>query len=112
MYDYWPCDVVDVHDGDTIQFQADLGLDTSRKIWVRLNGVWSPELSDPGGHECRAGVFGRVVGTRWRIQTFKVGRTDKERLTFIRYVADVISLDGTFSLNKWIIENGYGRDHE
>lgn len=109
MYDYWPCQVLDVHDGDTIKFRADLGLDTWRDIWVRLRGVWSPELSAPRGIQCRDGVAERVsVDSLWRVRTRKVGRTDKEELSFIRYVADVMSLDQSFSLNSWIVASGYG----
>jgi endonuclease YncB( thermonuclease family) len=113
MYDYWPVKVLDVHDGDTIQFQADLGLDVQRTFWARLNGVWSPELHDPRGIECRDGVAAKVAEyPAWRVKTFKVGRTDKERMTFIRFVADVMTLDASFSLNAWIVANGYGSDHE
>lgn len=109
MYDYWPCEVRDVHDGDTIKFRVDLGLDTGRDIWVRLRNVWSPELSAPRGIECRDGVITIAPqGSVWRLRTFKQGKTDKELLTFIRYVADVSSLDGLFSLNSWIVERGWG----
>jgi hypothetical protein len=27
-------------------------------------------------------------------------------------VADVMTLDASFSLNAWIVANGYGSDHE
>lgn len=109
MYDYWPCNVLDVHDADTIKFDVDMGLDIHRHIWVRLNGVWSPELGEPYGAEYAIAVGKRVTGQQWRIRTFKVGLTDKERMTFVRYVADVESLDGLFSLNRWIVESGYGK---
>lgn len=109
MYDYWPCGVLDVHDGDTIKFDVDLGLETHRVIWVRLKDVWCPELSAPGGQVTRDAVAVMApAGSLWRLRTFKVGRTDKEALSFIRYIAGVTSLDGSFSLNAWIVESGYG----
>lgn len=109
MYDYWPCQVMEVHDGDTIKFRCDLGLDTERRIWVRLDGVWCPELSDPGGIKSREGVREMLMSQPdWRVRTQKVGRTDKERMSFIRYIAAVNSLDMEFSLNSWIISAGLG----
>lgn len=43
MYEYDA--LVDiVHDGDTVHVQLDLGINIWAKVWVRLDGINSPEL--------------------------------------------------------------------
>jgi hypothetical protein len=57
----YPGTVLEIHDGDVVRVQADLGFDTWRVLDVRLNGCNAIELSDPGDPEARdrlAGLLG------------------------------------------------------
>lgn len=109
MFDYWPADILDVHDGDTIYFRVDMGLDVDRRCWIRLKDVWCPELHEPGGPDAQVAVARMTAGKQWRIRTFKAGQEYKEKLSFIRFIGIVTTLDDSFSLNEWIVANGYGK---
>jgi endonuclease YncB( thermonuclease family) len=81
--------VVRVHDGDTYLFQLDQGMGDGRECWLRLRGIDTPELSQPGGLEARDFAAAQINGAREIIvQTFKTS-TGTDVMTFIRYVADV-----------------------
>lgn len=78
-----------VHDGDTFLLELDQGLGDGRECWLRLAGIDTPELSQPGGVDARdfvESVFSNAHEIV--VQTFK--RSSGEDVTsFIRYVADV-----------------------
>lgn len=81
--------VKDVHDGDTYRLLVDQGVGDARDLWVRLRGLDTWELSQPGGHEARDGVEAYLrSASNLVIQTFKT-RGGEDVTTFIRYVADV-----------------------
>ena len=44
MYEY-PCEVIDVYDGDTLTLQVDLGFRTFSKVKVRLLDIDTPEIT-------------------------------------------------------------------
>lgn len=46
-------EVLKVHDGDTVRVRLDLGFDTYRDVWVRIDGIDAPELKDVGGVSSR-----------------------------------------------------------
>jgi endonuclease YncB( thermonuclease family) len=50
--------VTTVHDGDTIDVQADLGFDETRYLRCRIWGINAPELSTNAGKEARAYATG------------------------------------------------------
>jgi len=52
MYEYFVT-VVDVHDGDTLTVDIDLGFRTWMRYNVRLHGLNCIELKDPGGQEAK-----------------------------------------------------------
>jgi endonuclease YncB( thermonuclease family) len=86
-------EVVRVHDGDTYLFRLDQGLGDRRECWLRLRGIDTPELSQPGGYEARDFAAAQINAAKEIvIQTFKTS-TGTDVMTFIRYVADVW-LDG------------------
>src|SRR5574338_1717535 len=71
---YPRCTVVDVHDGDTLFVDIDLGQDLwVRRRSVRLSGIAARELSEPGGKEARdflrswlpTGTLVSVESTGW-----------------------------------------------
>lgn len=91
------------HDGDTVTLALDHGkFPTSKTVTeaeLRLKGVFSPELSEPGGKE--AAEFTRTVllsAARIVAQTYKG--------SFARTIADVW-VDGQL-LADVIIEAGHG----
>jgi endonuclease YncB( thermonuclease family) len=43
----------DVHDGDTVTVVLDQGFGDTKRIKVRLLGVYAPELNETGGTDCR-----------------------------------------------------------
>lgn len=48
MFEY-RAEVLDVHDGDTVSLNADLGFSTFRKMRIRLLGINAPEMKLPDG---------------------------------------------------------------
>jgi endonuclease YncB( thermonuclease family) len=109
---------VDNHDGDTIKVNLDQGFgDIKENVNIRLMGVWAPELSQPGGVECRDFVrqwfADHDVNPRWNfiVTTARMKVADSEQMTFNRYVAVVTSLDGSDNLNldisAFVAKNGY-----
>lgn len=81
------------HDGDTYLFQLDQGLGDGRECWLRLKGLDTPELNQPGGPEARDFAHAKLAGAREIVvQTFK-NTAGTDVMSFVRYVADVW-LDG------------------
>lgn len=110
---------LDNHDGDTVQMVLDQGFGDTKLVDIRLLGVYAPELSEPGGKECKEFVAewfakNQAVGARWSfvVTTVRMKRTDKEQSTLSRYVAVITNLTTTSNLNaeisEFIHENGYG----
>lgn len=85
MYEY-RAQVIRVVDGDTIDFEIDVGFHISLRMRVRLRGVDTPEVrgpSRPQGLESAAFVREQLPEGRWvLLQTYKIGK-------FGRYIADV-----------------------
>lgn len=107
--------LVTVHDGDTITVVLDQGFGDWKRIKVRLLGVFAPELSQPGGPECRAFVqawMDEQKGPTWPLLVVTSRTADHETQTFDRYVCTVSNLTGTRCLNADVVDfiqaNGYG----
>lgn len=110
---------VDNHDGDNATMILDQGFYDTKRIEVRLNGVWAPELKQPGGPDCQVFVrnwfHSRLIKPRWNfvVWTTPMPRADRELKTLDRYVANITSMDPHDSLNSAIamycLERGYGR---
>lgn len=107
-----------VIDGDTIQAEIDKGMGDESHIEVRLFGVYAPESTQPGGPETREYVrdwFLNLPEAAWPfvVTTLRMKQTDREQMTFTRYVAMVTSLDGSRSLNAdvtaWLDQHDYPR---
>lgn len=105
--------VVEVHDGDTLKLDVDLGFSTHTYVWVRLKGVRAPELDSAIGPQARqellswlrAGAPDGLV----MVDTFQTAGSVKEireQRTFIRYVGVVTAPDGQV-LNAWLAGRGY-----
>ena len=71
MYEYL-AEVVDVHDGDTITVDIDLGFGVwARKQKIRLMGLNAPELATPDGALSRDFLNELVMGRTVIVQTKK-----------------------------------------
>jgi len=111
--------VVEVHDGDTITVILDQGFDETKKIKLRLFGVFAPELKDEGGQACREflttwlATHDDLRGS-WPfvVTTARTPISDTEQQTLGRYVGTLTSRDGTSNLNvdiaNFIQVQGYG----
>lgn len=107
--------LVDVHDGDTITVDLDQGFGDTKRIKVRLLGVFAPELRQVGGPECktylRALLANVVARGDWPLLVVTSRTADHETTTFERYVCTVSNYDGTQSVNAsmqaYITEQGY-----
>jgi endonuclease YncB( thermonuclease family) len=109
--------VVEHHDGDSVVAILDQGFGDTKKIDVRLLGVYAPELKQVGGPETSQFVtdwLARQPLTEWPVvvTTARMKRSDREQTTLGRWVATVTSLDGSENLNldviQFVAEQGYG----
>lgn len=92
-----------VHDGDTLWLETDRG-DWLRKVLdVRLRGVRAPELSQPGGVECRGFVIDwldRWGDGRWPFWVDSYRTTSyRDVKSLERFVCDVWNRDRSRCLN-------------
>lgn len=108
MYEYRArlLDDADIHDGDTLRLEVDLGFNVHlRNIPFRLNRINAPELSS-------ASPLGRVSRDQLRLWT-----PDNEELVIItqkdktekygRYLADLYV--GDVCLNDRLVEEGFAK---
>lgn len=106
MYEYWPARAVEIHDGDTLWMEVDLGLDVVRRCWVRLAECYAPELNEPGGVYARDALAEYCKGNVFRMRTYRLRRSDKEKMSFIRYVAHLNVLDVDETVSAWLVRVG------
>lgn len=106
-----------VYDGDSIEVDVDRGFDDTSRLSIRLRDVWAPELSQPGGLDCRNFALGWVDdngdGSLWpfRLETFRTPRSDVEVATFGRFVGVVQAASGATlnaAMTAYVTERGFG----
>jgi endonuclease YncB( thermonuclease family) len=73
MYEY-RVQVLRVVDGDTLYVEVDFGLDSSRKIELRLEGLDAPERETPAGKQVKQWLTERL-----RPLPYVIVRTIKDR---------------------------------
>lgn len=100
--------VQEVHDGDTLWVDIDLGFNISRKIKLRLKDVWCPELSTGFEGSKATDALRNVLGS------FQEGVvvTEKDKMSFDRYVGTlyvgtVPALYYEYSVNAKMNKLGY-----
>ncbi len=105
--------IVDVHDGDTLKLDVDLGFSTHAYVWIRLKGVRAPELSEPTGLQAKQDLEAWLATDApdglVAVDTFQAAGSVKEireQRTFIRYVG-VVTTPGGAELNAWLRSCGY-----
>jgi micrococcal nuclease len=105
MYEY-AATVVDVHDGDTITVNVDLGFDQSfNKMHLRLLGLNAPELSTPAGKLSQT-YLAALLSTAGNVLTIRTVKDKQEK--YGRYLATLILPDGT-DVNQRLIDAGYAK---
>jgi len=101
--------VTDVHDGDTFTADVDLGFGVHvYDAKIRVKGLFSPELWNPGGKEARKAAEDMIFGAQVVIETEKT-KTQSDVRSFIRYVATVTLANGT-NFAEAMIAAGHGTD--
>lgn len=105
MYNY-TATVLAVVDGDTLDLNIDLGLETYRKIRVRLNGLDCPEKNTPEGKAAKAFTEQWVKdhGPTFEVYTIK-DKTEK----YGRHLAEVYGGLKPFSLNSELLITGHAK---
>lgn len=107
MYEYWAT-VVNVHDGDTVTVDVDLGFSTWRRNQrLRLAGISALELSMPGGKEARNHLREVLpTGTRVTLRSYRAEADPADLMSFDRYVVRLRSLTGV-DVAEQLIHDGY-----
>ena len=108
LYEY-KATITDVHDGDTVTADVDLGFHT----WIkdekfRLLGIDAPEVTGEHKSEgivARDALAKRVLNRELIICTVKDGRGVDKREKFGRYLVQIY--DGDELVNDWMIAKGY-----
>ena len=101
MYEYKAI-VVDVHDGDTVTVDIDLGLSVwARGVKIRLAGINAPELPTPEGVAAAKRLNDLVFGKAVNVITAK-DRKEK----YGRYVGEIFSADGGH-VNALMVQEGH-----
>jgi micrococcal nuclease len=99
MYEY-RAELIRIVDADTIEVRIDLGLDSERKISLRLAGIDAPERFTAAGKMATARLA-ELLGTKpFVIRTIK-DRTEK----YGRYLASIFVDD--VNINDAMVEEGH-----
>lgn len=107
MYVY-RAEIVEVHDGDTITCDVDLGF----HLWhnaarFRIAGISARELSAPGGREAREHLAGILPpGSQVLIRSIRVGHDPADSMSFDRYVVTVQLPNGS-DLATLLVNTGW-----
>jgi micrococcal nuclease len=103
--------ITEIHDGDTITVELDLGFRVTYKTPIRFNGINAPELSTPEGKAARDFLETQIkVGDTVTVKTYK-NPTDK----YGRWLGDVYSqnpvLSTLKSINQIMIDTGHAVEY-
>ena len=110
MYEYKVARLIDVVDGDTIDFQIDLGFEVSFSSRVRLNGIDTPESRTLDLREKKMGLAAKEW-LKHRLQSAKkiVIKTEKpDSSEKYGRILGTVFVDGEpLSLNDQLVKGGY-----
>jgi hypothetical protein len=87
----YAADVLTVLDGDSFHVRVDLGLETERRIDVRVRDLFAPEKNTEQGKAVKAAAIRLLYehGGRVLLRTKKVGPEQRDDKSFARYVCEV-----------------------
>jgi endonuclease YncB( thermonuclease family) len=114
MYEY-RATLIRVIDGDSLHATLDLGLDIRHDVTLRLAHINTPELNDKD-----ASVRAKALEARkFLIDRLPIGvnaltiRTIKDRQEkYGRYLAEIVSADGTTTVNEQLLNAGLAVPYE
>lgn len=95
----YPCVIVNVIDGDTIDVEVDHGFNVYTRQRIRLAGVDCPELGTPEGRAAKAAVLNWCEHPMATL----VSHAQKDR--YGRRIADLVN--GSGSLSAYLLDNGH-----
>ena len=98
----YPCEIMRVVDGDTVDVRCDLGFDVYKIVRIRIADIDTPEVRGP---EREAGLRVKLV-----VQgLLPVGAYTSARISgqgkYGRWVGDLV-LTGEETLGSWLVQNG------
>lgn len=101
--------VWEVHDGDTIKVDWDLGRRTTADEVIRFSRINAFELKDEGGPEARKFVADRIENKTVILKTELDTRGKTKYGGFDRFLAEVFyeTEDGWINLNDELLEAGH-----
>lgn len=102
----FPAVISEVHDGDTLTVQCDLGFDTWRITTVRIRGIAARELSMPGGKEARDFLAGLLPSASFPTESTCILYSYKWDKYAPRIDGDILLYNGRL-VSELMIESGY-----
>jgi endonuclease YncB( thermonuclease family) len=107
--------VLSVHDGDTVKICADRGGSDWWPFWLRLAGIYAPELSEPGGYEARdwlESFLHQISPPTWKMATIthRVVKSDNDKKSLDRLVGELFVGYGTenqIDVGQLVIDTGH-----
>jgi endonuclease YncB( thermonuclease family) len=94
--------VIRVIDGDTAEFNVDLGCDIHINMTCRFNGINAPEVSTQAGKDSRAWLQQQLPANAPVVIQTVADKKEK----YGRYLADVYLPNTSTSLNDQLVSNG------
>lgn len=105
LYNY-RCKLLRVVDGDTVDLEVDLGLETYRRVKCRLYGLNAPEKSTPEGKAAATWLTERMA----RVKTLYVETLKDRTEKFGRYLA-ILSDENGVVINGEILQAGHAKEY-
>lgn len=104
--------VIDVHDGDTVTLDVDLGYFAHAHVPHRLYGINAPEIASIEGKKARGYLKSLLpVGTKVIVRSTKVKSdgiaSDKYGG---RFLANLFLADSGLNINKEMVAQGHAKD--
>jgi endonuclease YncB( thermonuclease family) len=94
--------VIRVIDGDTAEFNVDLGCDININMTCRFNGINAPETSTKEGKESKAWLENKLTPELPVVIQTVADKKEK----YGRYLADVYLPNSTTSINDQLVKEG------
>ena len=117
MSDYrYDAKLREVHDGDTVTLDVDLGFEISQRMHIRLYGINAPEINTPEGRASKTHLEYLLVGHDGLVLESIKDRADKyggRYLGIIKIVPPVSPVggpQGDKNVNMQMVEDGFAKN--